>query len=239
VTADPDATAVESAVLATDPGVRDYTKRLEALKKKNPFVQQFSSSPETGGALADQEAEVTGATAGTETTADAGLGEPVGGAESFGGGSDDTSADESSDTTSAEPTPEVQTQTRFYAPRVDVTFGQLGNAKQYEDVRYFDFLPDEKTAVVAFLGLGESADKAVFAVSNEVTESSGDGSCAPHGVAGCELLILRIGEQRTLKIEGEGEYAETKTFRLKVLDTNFERIPDPRDSDSGDESSAG
>jgi hypothetical protein len=220
--------------------VRDYTKRLEALKKKNPFVQQFSDSPETGDALADQEADVTGATADAGTTTDAGLGEPVGGGgESLGDVPDDTSADDSTDTTSDEPKPEVQTQTRFYAPRVDVTFGQLGNAKQYEDVRYFDFLPDEKAAVVAFLGLGESADKAVFAVSNEVTESSGDGSCAPHGVAGCELLILRIGEQRTLKVEGDGEYAETKTFRLKVLDTNFTRIPDPRDEDSGDESSAG
>ena len=114
---------------------------------------------------------------------------------------------------------------RFFAPRVDVTFGELGDTKQIDNVRYFDFLPDEETPVAAFLGLGESADKAVFALSNEVIESSGEGSCSPHNSDGCDLLIMRVGQERMLKL------VDGTTYRLELLDTHFTRIPDPRDGD--------
>lgn len=231
-------TAVDAAVLTSNPGLRDYTQRLEALKRKNPFVQQFAPEPESTGEALDETAAdltepATGASTGTGTTAptgDTGTGTAVPGS----GGeapTDTTTAPEQTtptEPTTSEPTqPQTQTQQRFYAPRVDVTFGELGDTKQYDDVRHFDFLPNEKRPVVAFLGLGESADKAVFAVSNEVAETSGEGSCAPREADGCDLLILRVGEQRMLNL------IDGTTYRLKVLDTRYTRIPDPRES-SGD-----
>jgi hypothetical protein len=226
VVADAHATAVESAVLATDPGVRDYTQRLEALKEKNPFVQQFADKSSEN-PLDASTAALGADTTGTEA-AGAAVTAPSGSTSVPGSGGDvPTETTPAPDTTTpTDPTtgdtPQVQTQTRFFAPRIDVTFGKLGEAKEITDVRHFDFLPNEKTPVVAFLGLGESADKAVFGVSNEVVETSGDGSCAPHEVDGCDLLVLRVGEQRILKL------VDGTTYRLKVTDTHFTRIPDPR-----------
>jgi len=43
-----DATEVRSAVLVEQTGIRNYRKRLEALREKNPFKQQFEiESPDT------------------------------------------------------------------------------------------------------------------------------------------------------------------------------------------------
>ena len=249
---DEDASQVESAVLVADPGIRDYSKRLEALKKKNPFVQQFADPPadaaEAG--VPTDVAGTAGATVGTVPTDPAATGTAAttgsapttsvpgaGGDPPNGGYTGPTTEPTTEPTAPTDPTTETtstETQDRFYAPRVDVTFGQLGDAKRIRDVRHFDFLPNEKRPVVAFLGLGESADKAVFAVSNEVVETAGEGSCSPHEADGCDLLILRVGEQRTFKVETGGEYGETLTYRLKLLDTHFTRIPDPRDDDSGE-----
>lgn len=239
---DADATAVQAAVLTSNPGVRDYTKRLEALKKKNPFVQQFANDEdeptldETASALGSDPAASTDNTTLEVTPTGGGTGAPVPGS----GGEAPTNLPPEGETqTETDPTteqsvdPEVSTETRFYAPRVDVTFGALGEAEQIDSVRYFDFLPDEETPVVAFLGLGDSSDQAVFAVSNEVTETSGQGTCAPSGVDGCDLLILKIGQQRLLKVDtvdGNGNgIGESITYRLKVRDTRFTRVPDPRD----------
>jgi hypothetical protein len=240
VAVDADATAVQSAVLTSDPGIRDYTQRLEALKEKNPFVQQFSDPAESAGTSLDETAaELSGGATGTTTgesaaaTAGVATGEPVPGSggespANLAPGSDGTTTDGS--TTGG--TTDAQTTTnRFYAPRVDVTFGELGDTKQYDNVHHFDFLPKEKNPVAAFLGLGDSADTAVFAISNEVTETSGDGSCMPRDVDGCDLLILKIGEQRMLKVDDGSAYGESTTYRLKVRDTHFSRIPDPRGED--------
>ncbi len=230
---DEEATEVRSAVLATDPGIRDYSQRLEALKEKNPFVQQFAGS--TGpaaeeGAVSTEGTDVTGTVPdSTPTTATDTGGTPLPGPGGEGPDGGYTGPDDG--TAPAAPA-EPEIETRFFAPRIDVTFGELGDTKQIDDVRHFDFLPSQKNPVVAFLGLGESADKAVFAVSNEVAETSGEGSCSPHEQDGCDLLILRVGQERMLKL------VDGTTFRLKVLDTHFTRIPDPRDDEpSGEEPS--
>jgi hypothetical protein len=236
VAADADATAVESAVLTEDPGIRDYSQRLAALKQKNPFVQQFSSSsaatdPTTAAAEALAASnpaagagDLTSPTTGDSTGTGTGTATPETTTTPVTGG-------DTTPTTPTEPTqPAAPPPVRFFAPRVDVSFGKLGEAKEIDNVRYFDFLPNEKTPVAAFLGLGESADKAVFAVSNEVVETSGEGSCSPHNADGCDLLIMHIGQERMLKL------VDGTTYRLKVLDTHFSRIPDPRagETTSGD-----
>jgi len=245
-----DASEVESAVLVADPGIRDYGKRLEALKKKNPFVQQFADAAvdPTEAGIPTEVAGTAGATVGTHpdptatgagaapasppTTVPGSGGDPPDGG--YTGPTTEPTTEPTSPTETSTDTASTDTQNRFYAPRVDVTFGELGSAKRIRNVRNFDFLPNEKHPVVAFLGLGESAGKAVFAVSNEVIETSGQGSCSPHEADGCDLLILRVGQQRTFKVEPRGPYGEPVTYRLKLLDTHFMRIPDPRDDESGE-----
>lgn len=224
-----EAAAVQSAVLVEQVGIRDYEKRLAALKEKNPFEQQFplpSGGGGGGGGGSDGSStttttvdDVTSTGSGSTTTSETSITETTG----SGGGSttEVTSVDE---TTVEESKPPI----RFYAGRVDVTVGPLGETKKVEGVRYLTILPSEKTPVVAFLGLGEGGDKAVFSVSSEVVETKGDGHCAPKRPAPCQFLTLKTGDQRTFKFENG------KTFRLRLLDTHVVRVPDPRKSGDGD-----
>jgi hypothetical protein len=119
------------------------------------------------------------------------------------------------------PKPEV----RFFADRVDIALGPLGHVRKYDGVRRLDFLPEDKTPVVTFVGLaGDGGDQAVFSISSDVFETRGEGSCAPKKPAACQYLTLKEGEERRLKYEPNG-----KTYRLKLRETHIVRVPDPRD----------
>ena len=89
-----------------------------------------------------------------------------------------------------------------------------------------DFLPNDKAPVVAFIGLREGAERALFSVSSDVAETKGDGSCAPKKPAPCQFLTLEVGDERRFK------FADGRTYRLKLLATHVVRIPDPRRSGS-------
>ena len=233
---------VSPAVLVSDPGVRDYSKRLSALKKKNPFIQQFAGNDSNGDAPTDTAASLSGGdTAATSTTT-------AGGAATVATGGSGAAPAPTTPESSPAPAPtepsapvsgtgsdaaaQVQqtTEIHFLAPTVDVNFGELGDAKELDGVKKFDFLPSDKNPVVAFLGLGSSEDEAVFAISNEVVETSGQGGCSPPGSAGCDLLVLKVGQQRNFKL------ADGTTFKLKVLGTDFKEVADPRNGSGGSES---
>jgi hypothetical protein len=226
------------AVLATDPGVRDYRERLATLKKTNPFVQKFSlpdpeqaalesvadasGSAESGSASVDSVSTGGGGASSDSSITDTVTDTTV----SDGGGDVTTSTDtvtSSEDTTNdANHHKPPSTITRFYAGRIDVSVGPQGDAKRLDDVRILDFLPNEKNPVVAFLGLSHGADAAVFSVSRDVVKTEGEGSCSPKPPAGCEYLTLHEGEQRTLS------FADGTTYRLRLLHTNVVAVPDPR-----------
>ena len=229
-----DAAQVDSAVLAETPGVRNYRKRLEALQQTNPFEQKFSV-PAPSGEVEEVggQVEVAGS-----SPAPGGSSEPTGVTPSaISGGSTDSVATDTVSSSeepavSTDPAPsDVDTQPaddesaptiRFFTGRVDVTVGPLGKTKRLKGVRSLDFLPNDKDPVAAFLGLGEGADKAVFSISSEIVETSGKGHCAPKGPA-CQFLTLKVGQEQTLKS------ADGKTYRLRLLDTDVVRVPDPRD----------
>lgn len=236
------ATAVTSAVLVDDSvDVRNYRKRLAALKEKNPFESNFSlpstgsgdassgaPTADTGGATAstDIPATSTGATdtASTGTVPADTPGTDTGSTADTGSGS--TGSDTGSTTEPAQP------EIRFFAGRVDVTIGPLGKGRDYDDVKYLNFLPDDDEPLVAFIGLAGTGDSAVFAISSDVEMGEGDGSCAPKKPDPCQFLTLKPGEQRYMKYGG-------KTYRLKLRDTHFVTVPDPREADSGSASGAG
>jgi hypothetical protein len=231
-----DATAVDAAVTVSDTGIRNYKQRLDELKSKNPFDQQYAKPANAGGG------------AGTDVT---GSGLPDSGTPTDStGGSSGTAGPSSTDTTietgppSTTPSPtgppstvpgeggEVETTVRFFSDRVAVKVGPIGHTKTVRDVRHLDFLPDDKTPIVAFLGLAGGPDHAMFSINPAVIETSGEGSCAPKEQDGCQYLTLGIGEERTFKY-GFGD--EAQTYRLKLLDTDIVRIPDPREDRTGDE----
>lgn len=233
-----DAAAVTPAVLVEAPGVRNYRKRLAALKKTNPFEQQFatvaddaevevetSTSDPSVSVAGEQVAETASAStssgsASGEVSVSAEVVEPTDGSAGSpstgpsGGAEVETESGESAEVSTQEPS--------LYTGTVDITFGTVGNAKRYRGVKRFDMLPDDKQPVIAFLGLSVDAKRAYFLVSSSVTETSGDGSCAPQKPAPCQILELEVGEQRTL-IAG----VEPVTYRLRVTDTDLEEISDP------------
>ncbi len=232
-----DSSAVTSAVLVDDSvDVRDYEKRLAALKSKNPFEANITVEPSGGGGGGDDAAtpDTGGAPTGGDTTApttpDTTGSVPTGtdtGTDVSTGAPTDTVDD--TDTTDE---PETVTEIRFLAGRVDITMGPLHKARQYDNVKYLTFLPDDATPIATFVGLTESGagKEAVFAISSLVEVGEGGGSCSPHKPAPCQFLTLKAGEQRNLKYDG-------KTYRLKVRDTHVVEVKDPREQNSeGDDS---
>jgi hypothetical protein len=240
--ADEDGTAVAPAVLVEDAGVRDYRKRLDELKETNPFEQKYALPTPESVALEGQggASDVSAAAAGTggsssslESTADGGLDAASAGSSSVttdttvtepGGGEVETSPTEEAEPPKAE--------VRFYAGRIDVTVGELGDAKRVDGVRYLELLPSKSRPVVAFLGLAPGGESAVFSVARDVVETDGEGSCAPKQPAPCQFVTLEAGEEQTFK------YADGTTFRLRLLHTHIVRVPDPRDQHGGDQSGA-
>lgn len=224
-----EATAVQSAVLAEEVGIRDYRKRLAVLREKNPFAQKFALPPGGGGGSgggsggsgsATDTSTISSTTTSTASTES--VTETSSSSETTTGGGSSTQIDETTvnETTVNQPQPQI----RFYAGRVDVTIGPLGKTKKVEDVRRLDLLPDDKAPVVAFVGLRDGAQKAVFSVSSDVAETSGEGSCAPKKPSPCQFLSLKIGDERKFK------FVNGRTYRLKLLATHVVRIPDPRDN---------
>ena len=57
-----------------------------------------------------------------------------------------------------------------------------------------------------------------------VIDTHGDGFCSPKKAAGCQFLSLPVGGERYFKLEPDGT-----TYRLKLIETRFVRVPDPRD----------
>jgi hypothetical protein len=240
-----DTSQLDAAVIVSDPGIRNYRERLDALKAKNPFeapggavgtggnqgtATTTTSDPsgagaETGSATASgSSTPTTPATGSTSTPPPSDL--PTETGVDTSGGTTPPPADtggSDGDTTPADVKPE----TRFYASRVDVTVGPVGKAKTIEGVKLLDFLPDEKTPVVAYLGLVDD-NHALFSVNPGVAETDGEGDCAPRGNA-CMYLSLKVGKEQRFVY---GDEADARVYRLKLLDTRIVRVPDPRERDA-------
>jgi hypothetical protein len=220
-----DATQVQSAVLAEQGGIRNYRERLEELKSKNPFKQQFTSVPGSKDETADVASDAVSSAIDALSGASSSAGATTSG--SSGGSHDGLDPVDPITTQPNEPASDpapLKPEIRFFAGRVDVTVGPLEHTKKLEGVRALDMLPSRGTPVVAFLGLGESADKAVFVVSSDVVMTDGDGNCAGGGGDGtCQFVELQPGDQRFFHL-GDGSI-----HRLRVLDTDVVRVPDPRD----------
>ncbi len=146
-----DASAVTSAVLVDDSvDVRDYRKRLAKLKSKNPFEQRFgvdqsgsgdgsggdeATTTDTGTELPAATGDAGTATAPTDTSTstDVSSGSPI---------DTSTTPTDSTDTTDTD-TETTKPEIRFLAGRVDITMGPLGKAREYDNVKYLTFLPDD------------------------------------------------------------------------------------------------
>jgi hypothetical protein len=210
-----DAPATE--VVVSDPGVRDYRKRLSGDTPKDPFVQLFTTP--VGGGSADEAASGAGSGAGG------------GAATGTGTGTTDTTG---SDTTSGGSTPVPQTESKYYFYRVKVRSGQVGKQlKVRESVGSLTPLPSKAVPAVTFLGVTTNrdftAETAVFLVSSFVSSVDGEGSCTFAGTQ-CQLLSLKPGQHQDLV------WTDGLVYRLQLV--KFDLIsrsgtPSSNDGDSG------
>jgi hypothetical protein len=201
-----DATAAQPAVLAENVGIRDYRKRLEALKSKNPFKQQFALPTPQSVALQNP-------TEAPDTSAASGVSSP---ATSAAAGS------VSPETPSTVPSPPVSQpnhgtvkHTRRLVTRVvDVTLGPLGETKEYDSVRYTELLPSNEVPIVAYFSASPNSKRAAFLLSAGVVSSDGDGTCAPSPES-CYYLVMKPGDQRYLHYRPE-DATEEVIYRFKL-----------------------
>jgi hypothetical protein len=206
-----DAPEAQAAVLAENPGLRDYRERLEAFKAKNPFKQQFEPTVAAGGAggAASGESAVPGVPSTDTSTTTAPTG--GGGGSAPPAGSTDTAPSGSTETT----TPPSDGGgsggggLQFFAPRVDVLFGAEGNVKRHK-IKLLDVL----NPVGAFAGVSEDAQQALFVLSTDVVGVPGDGQCAPNP-DNCEFLALKKGDAVEILYQPAGAPAPT-VYKLTV-----------------------
>lgn len=230
------ASATEAAVLAEQTGVRDYRKRLAGLGERNPFESRFAppegSGDGGGGSFAGEAASAPPAAdpgiAAPPSLSDPGIAgtapvaepEPPRSTAAADSGAPDPTATGSEPAedgaVAGSPTAMLDATVPFYAATVDVSIGPIGKGRIYGGVENLEFLPDEKTPLVALVGVTPSGDEAVFSVARGVIDTHGEGSCAPKKPAPCEFVTLEVGEDRYLNYEPNG-----KTYRLKLLDTTL------------------
>ena len=197
--------AVTPAVLAEEQvGVRDYRKRLDELKSKNPFADSFTvpgnSGDSGGGELVDPPAASPASAPASSTSSDSVV--PL---QSSGGSANDPGA--SGD------------ELLILAPRVDVSAGAFGKPRDIEDVEIGDLLPSRHTApVVMLIGVSDDLEHAHFLVSEDVSSTAGDGSCRPRA-NDCEFLRLADGDKRTFIYGPNG-----KKYVVKVTDIREEVV---------------
>jgi hypothetical protein len=221
-----DATEVSAAVLAEQSGIRNYRERLSSLKEKNPFKQQYVA-PEPGSDTAGTVTEgAADSSASSETSAgSAASSSPTSSVEPS--TPPDTTPTDPPDTDDNEPSPDSnhkpKPEVRFVVGRVDVSFGEAGDAKELDGVRELDFIPGNKNPIASFIGLAGNGDHAVFGLTPSVVDTRGDGSCSPKGA--CQFLRLGEGDTHYLKTDGG------KTYKLTLVATHLVPIADPRKDD--------
>jgi hypothetical protein len=203
--ADPDAAALEPGVLAVqEVGVRDYQKRLDLLKRKNPFNDRFvprGSSADSAGDLAPP-AETSGA------------------AGDSAGDSTGTSPAVPPETTPSTTQPQPQ-EPFVLVPRVNVEVGIVGRDQvdSKENVKSGTVLPGKKAPTALYLGNTDDSGFAEFLISRDVSQVSGDGECRPPQ-GQCEFLTLADGEKALLRYDRDG-----KRYSIRVTNIFFVRIP--------------
>jgi hypothetical protein len=229
------------AVLASDPGLRDYRERLESLDSKDPFAQRFSG-PSEKAAEAAAVSKVESPSGGSEGFAAPPAG-AVGGASTapIGATSDATSTSTSGATSTSTSGSTVSGSsgggsqgggsteaTQWFTYRIDVTTGRAGDAEERKNVKRGTVLPSQSHPVALFLGAGEGGNRAQFLVSEDVVRTHGEGKCLP-SPSDCQILTLKPGQERRFDFAPRGE---PDTFVIKLDAIRLVEVDEPKGSGS-------
>ncbi len=186
----------QPAVLAYDPGLRDYRDRLSSLQAKNPFAQQFKV-PDVNQADLTQAVDAGSGSVSVTNSKSSETGTITFDQGGSGGGSGGGGGSGSGDT-------------RYVSYTAIVQVGEAGEKLIQREARPFDFLPSASVPVAVFLAVGGGGKTALFLVSSDVVDVGGDGVCTL-GEASCDVLVLKPGQAADLTFGPDG-----RTYRIRV-----------------------
>jgi hypothetical protein len=218
--------APSTPVVVSNPGVRDYHRRLRDTPK-DPFVSPFTTSNLTGGGGTPL-TDTSGGSSSTDSS----------GAVSSASSSDTASTINSLPTGSslgAQPvTTQSDTGTKVVFYRLKLRTGQVGGTMTAQDeVGPLSSVPSQSVPALGFLGTTMDSDltpkRAYFLVSNSVSLVTGDATCVFGSP--CQMLALKPGQHADLT------WVDGLSYRVKLL--KFERhVRDNPPSQLGDQTGA-
>lgn len=217
-------TAAVPAVVTEQVDATQYRKRLDQLKSKNPFHQQYTATPSkaqvhvtaTGtGASTSTSPSTTSVPTGTPATASSSTSSvpPV-----SGGTSSPPATSTTPSTASTPPTTTHHTKPTFhlYTYRVSVKVGEPGKLADRPEVSSLALLPSKNTPILSFLEA--NGKQALFLVSTDVDSVKGDGRCVPRP-GDCQYIIMRPGDKANFDYAPSG-----KRYNLVLKDIHAVEI---------------
>jgi hypothetical protein len=209
--------AAESSVLdvvAANPGLRDYRKRLRRRSPTNPFKQRYTAPPLTGTQLPPETTSTSSTTSTTTTETSSSEIEAL--PPSSGGTLPSTGGGDGS-----------QPKLTYFTFAIDVKLSLIRGAEASDDggmgssgsfsaaeasgddsdgaesqpaIRHGVTpampLPGKKAPTITYMGAIDNATTALFLISTEVTSITGDGKCLS-GSDSCQLLGMKVGGAET------------------------------------------
>ncbi len=186
------------------PGLRDYRKRLNGLRAKDPFKQQFANA-EAEGAVPSEETPST--VPSEEGSGPSGAGGPP--------------------STSEGGTHTVTHELKYFSWEIDVRIvpvssnGKPSKAKPtvLRNQPELTMLPGHNTPALIFIGPSSDRKKALMLVSSNVTTVFGDAICVLGGEA-CEMLALEPGVPETISYGGNQRIFRVELLKISLVETN-------------------
>lgn len=228
----------ETLVVArSEPGLRDYRRRLKKYHALDPFEGRGGEEASTAAAEASASEVSTTTVAPAEATV---VGEETGGvAEAPVESSPYESGSFESGPVESSPSGGGKTRTRYASASIDVRIVSVpphsGEAKEEKQAKRakpqaqvrrnlpeLTMLPARKTPAATFMGLSSDGKKALFLISSDVQSIFGEGKCVI-GSQTCQLLALEPNLPETF-VYGPQE----RTYRIELLKIDKTYASKPR-----------
>jgi hypothetical protein len=205
-------------VTLSDPGLRDYRRRLSGDTPQDPFLPQLPAS------FSSTTGQSSGANPTSPLVASGSGGSSVGltaegkaAAAAAGTGSSTPTGGSTSQPSS---TPTTTSQNKYFFYRVKLRTGEVGQKLNVRDsVGTLTPLPSKNVPALEFLGVTTNGSfqptRAVFLVSSAVSSIDGEGTCTFAGTY-CQILSLKPGEHEDLV------WTDGRAFRVDLV--NFDLI---------------
>lgn len=208
------AKASDIVVAKSTPGLRDYRRRLQHLKAKNPFKQQFAAAEEAGVAEEVSPA-ASGGGGGVQNAPVESSAPPVPSPESEGGGGPSTEGGGGAG---------AEARAKYYSSVIDVRVvpvssnGKKSKAEPYvlQEQPPLTMLPGRDTPALVYIGPTKDGKKALVLVSSSVKSAFGDNACVLGGET-CQMMALETDAPETLVYGGN-----ERVFRIELR--KIERI---------------